>query len=72
MLKDAADEVTAGLRIYVEDILRELRAVDGEKRAHAESYFDFAAELTGLFHSQEDADLLRRRGRAALAPAAAA
>lgn len=70
-IKDVADEVTGTLCLYVEDLLRDMRACEGDKRAHAEAYFDLAMELTGLFLSQEEADLLRRRGRAALAPAAA-
>lgn len=70
-LKNASDEVCATLNIYNEDLLRELRAVEGETRAIAEDYFDFAVTLTSLFFSQEEADLLRRRGRAAVAAAAA-
>jgi hypothetical protein len=71
-LKTATEEVTNALRAYNEDILREMRSVEGEKRDHAESYFELAAALTSLFFSVEEGELLRRRGRAALAPPQAA
>ena len=65
-LKDASDEIALALKSYGEDIVRELRASDGERRANAEQYFSVAAELTALFFSPEEAEFLRRRGRAAL------
>jgi hypothetical protein len=71
--KDASDEIGIALKTYGDDIVRELRT-DGEKRANAEQYYSIAAELVSLFFSPEEAEFLRRRGRAALgqAPAVAA
>ncbi len=63
--KDANDEIGTALKTYGDDIVRELRA-DGDKRANAEQYYSIAAELVSLFFSPEEAEFLRRRGRAAL------
>lgn len=65
-LKDATDEIALALKAYGDDIVRELRASDGDKRANAEQFFSVAVELTALFFSPEEAEFLRRRGRAAL------
>ena len=70
-LADAQDELTAALHSYSEGMLRELKAAEGERRDHAQQYFALAAELTGLLASAEEGEFLRRRGRAALAQAAA-
>jgi hypothetical protein len=69
--KDALDEIGIMLKSYTEDLLKELRTVTGEKRVHAEAYFHLAAEIAALVFSQEEADLLRRRAKAALPPIAA-
>lgn len=69
--KEALGEIGVMLKSYSEDLLKELRTVTGEKRAHAESYFHLLAEIFALVFSQEDADLLRRRARAAMPPIAA-
>ncbi len=70
--KDAHEEASQHLRGYNEDIVRELRAADGPRRAVAERQFELAASLTELLFSLEEADFLRRRAKAALqAPAAA-
>jgi hypothetical protein len=71
-LAEAQEETTAALRLYVDDMLRELRAAEGDKRAHAEQYFALAVELTGLLLTEQEAEFLRRRGRAALGTQAAA
>jgi hypothetical protein len=63
--KDAAEEVETHLRRYIEDVVRELRGPEPERRALVESQFDFCVELAGLLFSEEEAELLRRRGRAA-------
>jgi hypothetical protein len=63
--KDAAEQVETHLRRYIEDVVRELRAVEPERRALVESQFAFCVELAGLLFSEEEAELLRRRGRAA-------
>jgi hypothetical protein len=69
--KSASDELIAALGRYNEDLLRELRAAEDDRRAVAETYFDLAAELTALLMSPEEGELLRRRGRAAMTPEAA-
>jgi hypothetical protein len=70
--KNAIDEVALALKSYNEDILKELRGADGERRRHAEQYFAIAAELAGMFFSDDEAEILRRRGRAATGTAVAA
>jgi hypothetical protein len=67
--KDAYNEVCVHLKTYCDDIVREVRS-DGPKRAIAEQYFALAAEFTAILFSDEEAELLRRRGRAAMAAAA--
>jgi hypothetical protein len=64
-LADARDEVIVALRPYCEDIVKELRETDSERRRIAEQYFELAAELTTQFLSAEEGEFLRRRGRAA-------
>ena len=71
-LADAQDVVTAGLHAYAEDLLRDLRAAEGERRRNAERYFAMAADLTDMLLSSEEGEFLRRRGRAALGTQAAA
>jgi hypothetical protein len=70
--KEAIDEVSVALKSYTEGLLKELRSVTGDKRAHAEQFFQLTVEMTALLFSQEEADLLRRRGRAAMPAEAAA
>lgn len=65
--KDAFEELCAHLRRYNEDLVREMRAP--ENPAVAEAQFHLAAELTALLFSEEEAELLRRRVRAARAAA---
>jgi len=69
--KDALDEIGTMLRSYSEDILKELRTVTGERRIVTDAYFHLVAELFALVFNQEEADLLRRRARAATPPIAA-
>ena len=71
-LNDARDEVIVALKPYCEDILKELRETEGERRRIAEQYFEMAAELATLFLSAEEGEFFRRRGRAALGAKAAA
>ncbi len=71
-LGDARDEVIVALRPYCEDIVKELRETEGERRRIAEQYFEMAAELTTQFLSAEEGEFLRRRGRTALGAQAAA
>jgi len=69
--KDAMDAISLHVRGYNEDIIREMRAPPGERHPAVERQFELAAELTALILSAEEAELLRRRGRAATAQAAA-
>ncbi len=71
-LADAQDEVNTALRTYCEDMLRELRNADADRRNNAEQFFALAADFTGLLLSPEEGEFLRRRGRAALGTQAAA
>lgn len=65
--KDAAEELCFYLRRYNEDVVKELR--NSQNRAIAETQFQFATELTALLFSEEEAELMRRRGKAAQAAA---
>lgn len=65
VLKGAEDEVRVGMRSYAEDLLRELRTAEGDQRLRGEDLLGFAADLTALLVSPEEAEFLRRRGRAA-------
>lgn len=71
-LLNAQDETIVALQSYNEDLLRELRSAEGERRENAEQYFELAAELTSLLLSAVEGEFLRRRGRAALGVQAAA
>ncbi len=71
-LADAQDETASALRSYSEDIIRELRASEGERRRNAEQYFALAVELTALLLGVEESEFLRRRGRVASGAAVAA
>jgi hypothetical protein len=71
VLTDVQDEIATALHTYCEDMLRELRAAEGERRSHAEQFFALAADLTGLIATPEEREFLRRRGRVALASQAA-
>ena len=66
-LRDSYDEVTGELTRYTEELVRELRAAEGETKVRADQYFWAAADLTAIIRGEEEAELLRRRGRAALA-----
>jgi hypothetical protein len=68
--RTALEDVTNYLRRYIEDAVRELRGCDGEKRLVVESQLHHCADLAGILFSAEEAELIRRRMRAAQ-PAAA-
>ena len=70
--KKADEEMCQLLRSYNEDVVKELRASEGPRRAVVESQFDFVCALTAQLYSEEEAELLRRRGKAAQAAAVAA
>ena len=67
--KDVFEELCALLRRYNEDVVRELRGADNLNVV--ETQFHFATELTALLFSEEEAELMRRRGKAAQAASAA-
>ena len=68
--KTAQEDVSAYLRRYVEDVVKQLKAADPARRAVVESQFQFCVELSGLIFSEKEAELLQRRGRAAQSAAA--
>ncbi len=70
--KKAEDEMLQLLQGYSEDMVKELRGPESPRRANAESQLEFVAGLTAMLYGEEEADLLRRRARAALASQAAA
>lgn len=69
--QDAVDEATLFLRGYNEDVIRELRAAEGARRDIVERQYHLALELTQNVLGDEEAELLRRRGKAAMPPQAA-
>ncbi|HEY0107609.1 MAG TPA: hypothetical protein VGB91_16120 [Rhizomicrobium sp.] len=70
--KNAEEDMSQALRNYNEDVVKELRVAAGARRAVVESQFEIACRLTAALFSEEEADLLRRRGKAAQQAAAAA
>lgn len=68
--KAAQDDMSAYMRRHNEDLVRELRSGDAVRKANAESQFDYCLELVTLLMGEEEAELLRRRARAALSAAA--
>jgi hypothetical protein len=70
-VKRAEEDMCQLLRTYNEDVLKELRTADEARRAVAEAQFETASKLTAILFSEEEAELLRRRGRAALGAQAA-
>ena len=67
--KDIYEELCAHLRRYNEDVVRELRGPDSA--GVVETQFQYATELTTLLFSEQEAELLRRRGKAAQQAASA-
>jgi hypothetical protein len=66
--KTTYDEICTVLKRYNEDVVRTLKA--DPQNAVANAQFQLCAELTAILFSDEEAELLRRRGRAALSAAA--
>lgn len=64
--KAAFEELCAYLRRYNEDVVKEMR---GPANPVMETQFAFATDLTALLFSAEEAELMRRRGKAAQAAA---
>ena len=61
----ALEEITNHLRRYIENGVRDLRSSTGDKRATVESQLQYCAELAAVLFSMEEAELIRRRVRAA-------
>jgi hypothetical protein len=66
--KAAYDEITTLLKRYNEDVVKALKAEPQNGVVNAQ--FLLCAELTAILFSDQEAELLRRRGRAALSAAA--
>lgn len=71
-LKDATDEASQVLQRYSEDVVKELRSAQAGRLEIVERQFYLTTELAALLFSEEEAEFLRRRGKAALAAQAAA
>jgi len=71
-LADAMDEAMQTLRSYNEDVIKEMRTAEGVRREIVERQFQLCTELTAMLFSEEEADFLRRRGKAAQSAAQAA
>jgi hypothetical protein len=63
--EDAHKEASEYLRRYNEEALYDLRTTNMERRQLAKDRFALASELTAILCGEEEAELLRRRGRAA-------
>jgi hypothetical protein len=66
--KSAYDELCGLLKRYNEDVVKALRT--SPQNGIVSAQFDFCAQLTAILFSEEEAELLRRRGRAAQSAAA--
>jgi hypothetical protein len=66
----ALEEISNHLRHYVDDAIRGLRSSSGEKRAVIESQLQYGADVAAILVSTEEAELIRRRVRAAQSAAA--
>lgn len=66
----ALEETGNHLRRYVENAVRDMRGSNSEKRAIVESQLQYCAELAASLFSGEEAELIRRRVRAAQSAAA--
>jgi hypothetical protein len=66
--KTVYDELCSSLQRYNDDVIKALK-ID-PANAVAAAQFELCAKLTALLFSEEEAELLRRRGKAALSAAA--
>jgi hypothetical protein len=66
--KTTYDELCTTLKRYNEDVVKALKTDSRNEVVNAQ--FQFCAEMTTILFSNEEAELLRRRGRAALSAAA--
>jgi hypothetical protein len=65
--KTASEEVCTLLRRYNEDLIKELKARNPERAAVVQAQFELCADLTAMLFSEEEAELLKRRAKAAQA-----
>jgi hypothetical protein len=68
--KASHEEMRNFMRRHNEDLVNELRGGDPAKKAIAEAQFEYCVELTTALFGEEDAELLRRRVKAAQSAAA--
>ena len=68
--KEIYDELCSALKRYNEDLVNGLKTSDPVRAEVANGQFHLCAELTAILFSEEEAELLRRRGRAAQSAAA--
>jgi hypothetical protein len=68
----AMEEAQQFVRSYSEDILKELRTAEGDRRNVVERQFQLCLELTALLYDENEVEFLRRRGKAAGAQSIAA
>lgn len=66
--RTTSDDLGAMLKRYNEDLVKALKSEPQKQVASAQ--FQFCTELTAILFSEEEAELLRRRGRAAQSAAA--
>ncbi len=69
--QDALDDAAHVLRSYNEDLLKELRTADGERRTIVEQQYRIAGDLTALVFDESEAEFFHRRAKAAMSQAAA-
>jgi hypothetical protein len=69
--QDAMDDAAQTLRSYNEDLLKELRTAEGERRTIVEQQYRLAGDLTALVFDESEAEFFRRRAKAAMTQAAA-
>ncbi len=65
-LKLAEQEMRTNLRQHSDDVVKQLRGADAKCAAPLENQFDIDVKLTAVLVGEEEAEFLRRRGRAAL------
>ena len=70
--QDALDAASQLLRSYNEDLFKELRTAEGERRTIVEQQYKLAGELTALVFDEKEHEFFERRAKAAIAQAAVA
>jgi hypothetical protein len=70
--QDALENASHILRSYNEDLLKELRISEGERRTIVEQQYKIAGDLTALVFDESEAEFFHRRAKAAVSQSAAA